>query len=49
MSEPKATHEHVAGGLEASLEFLKRTRGELRILRKARVWRDGWCVSEVNG
>ena len=31
--EPLAAHEHAAGGLEATLEFLKRTRGELRLLR----------------
>ena len=49
MSEPKAAHEHIAGGLESSLEFLKRTRGELRILRKAWVWRDRLCVFDVNG
>jgi hypothetical protein len=49
MNEPKATHEHAPGNLEASLEFLKRTRGELRILRKARVYRDRLCVIDVNG
>jgi hypothetical protein len=49
MSEPKATHEYAAGGLAEALEFLKRTRSELRSLRKARVWRDRLQVFDVNG
>ena len=49
MSEPKAIHEHAAGELPAALEFLKRTRWELRSLRKARVWRDRLQVFDVNG
>ncbi len=49
MSEPKATHDFAAGGLPAALEFLKRTRAELRTLRKARVWSDRLQVFDVNG
>lgn len=49
MSAPLATHDFAAGGLAAALEFLKRTRAELRDLRKARVWRDRVQVIDVNG
>jgi hypothetical protein len=49
MSEAKATHEYAAGGLAAALEFLKRTRSELRSLRKARVWRDRIQIFDING
>jgi hypothetical protein len=43
-----ATHEFVPGGIPAALEFLKRTRSELRTLRKARVWTDKLHVIDVN-
>ena len=33
MTTPLATHDYTPGGLEAALEFLKRTRTELRMLR----------------
>jgi hypothetical protein len=49
MSEPKATHEYAAGGRAAALEFLKRTRSELRSLRKAWLWRDRLQVFDING
>ena len=49
MAEPLATHDHTVGDLKAALEFLKRTRWELRSLRKARVWRDRLRVYDVNG
>jgi hypothetical protein len=49
MSEPKATHEYTAGGLAEALEFLKRTRSELRTLRRARLWRDRLQIFDVNG
>ncbi len=49
MSEPKATHDYDAGDLAAALEFLKRTRSELRTLRKAWVWKDRLQVFDVNG
>jgi hypothetical protein len=48
MTTPLATHDF-AGDLPAALEFLKRTRSELRQLRKARVWRDRLQVIDVNG
>ena len=49
MSDPLATHQHSADGLSASLEFLKRTRGELRILRKVHVYPDRFLIIDVNG
>jgi hypothetical protein len=48
MSAPLATHEYRPGGLDAALEFLKRTRSELRALRKVRVWTDKLQVFDVN-
>jgi hypothetical protein len=48
MSTPIATHDHVPGGLEAVLEFLKRARWELRQLRRVRVWKDRVQVFDVN-
>jgi hypothetical protein len=49
MSDPLATHDYTPGGLAAALEFLKRTRWELRSLRFARVWKDRLRVVDVNG
>ena len=49
MSSPLATHDYTPGGLEAALEFLKRTRWELRALRKVRVYRDRLQIFDVNG
>jgi len=37
------------GRVEEVLEFLKRTRSELRMLRKTRVYRDRVQVIDVNG
>lgn len=48
MSEPLAMHEYTPGGLDAALEFLKRTRSELRTLRKVRVWKDKLHIIDVN-
>ena len=48
MNTPKATHDYAPGGLEAALEFLKRTRGELRELHRVRVWKDRLQVIDVN-
>src|SRR4029077_20874003 len=42
------TFQHVPGNVEATLEFLKRTRSELRMLRKARVWKDKFHIIDVN-
>jgi hypothetical protein len=49
MSEPKATHDYTAGGLVPALEFLKRTRSELRSLRKVKLWCDRLQVFDING
>jgi len=49
MSNPLATHDYTPGDLDAALEFLKRTRWELRSLRKVRVWRDRVQIFDVNG
>jgi hypothetical protein len=46
MSTPRATHDYTA--LEPALEFLKRTRSELRMLRKVRVYKDRLQVIDVN-
>lgn len=49
-SDPlKATHEFQPGAVDAVLEFLKRTRSELRALRKVRVWTDRLHVLDING
>ena len=48
MSAPLASHDYTPRGLDAALEFLKRTRWELRSLRKARVWKDRFQVIDVN-
>ena len=49
MATPIATHAHMPGSLDASLEFLKRTRAELRSLRKVRVWPDHFQILDING
>jgi hypothetical protein len=48
MFEPLATHDFASGGLEAAQEFLKRTRAELRELRRVRLWKDRLQVIDVN-
>ena len=48
MTAPLAIHEYTLGGLPAALEFLKRTRSELRTLRKVRVWKDKLHIIDVN-
>jgi hypothetical protein len=44
----KATHDFQPGGVPAALEFLKRTRSELRMIRKVRVHADRLQVFDVN-
>jgi len=44
-----ATHNYQPGAVDAALEFLKRTRWELRMLRKVRVWSDRFQVLDING
>ena len=48
MTTPLATHDYTPGGLDAAREFLKRTRAELRELRKVRLWKDKLRVIDVN-
>jgi hypothetical protein len=48
MSAPKAIHTHVPGGGEATIVFLKRTRAELRNLRKVRIWKDKFHIIDIN-
>lgn len=51
MSEtaPRAVFVYQPDRQDAALEFLKRTRDELRTLRKVRVWTDRLQVFDVNG
>jgi len=46
---PLATFRYEHGELESLLEFLKRTRNELRTLRKVHVWPHQFRVFDVNG
>ncbi len=50
MSEPQplAAFDHTPGDVAAALEFLKRTRNELRSLRRALVWSDKFQVFDIN-
>ena len=48
MTTPQAIHDYTPGGLDAAREFLKRTRSELRMLRKVRLWRDKFQIIDVN-
>jgi hypothetical protein len=48
MSEPLAIHDYCPGHLEAAQEFVKRTRAELRMLRKVRIWTDKLHIIDVN-
>jgi hypothetical protein len=48
MTPPLATHDYVPGGLDAAREFIKRTRAELRSLRKVRIWKDKLHIIDVN-
>ena len=48
MFAPLATHDYTAGGLETAREFVKRTRAELRMLRKVRLWKDKFQIIDVN-
>lgn len=48
MSTPLATFEYTPGALDAAREFIKRTRSELRSLRKVRLWKDRFQIIDVN-
>jgi hypothetical protein len=43
-----ASHDFAPGGLTAALEFLKRTRFEMRALHRVRVWKDRLEVFDIN-
>ena len=47
-SEPIAVYEFDPDDVDAALKFLKRTRVELRILSKVRVWKDRVQILDVN-
>ncbi|MEK6249353.1 MAG: hypothetical protein N2C12_14315 [Planctomycetales bacterium] len=47
-SAPLAEMDFGAEGLEAALEFLKRTRSEMRQLCFVRIWSDRFAVYDVN-
>jgi hypothetical protein len=49
MSAPTATHDYRSDAPDAAIEFLKRTRSELRSLRFVRVWKDRLAIYDVNG
>ncbi|HTI50372.1 MAG TPA: hypothetical protein VL475_05455 [Planctomycetaceae bacterium] len=44
-----ARFQYEPGRLEEVLQFLKRTRSELRMLRKARVFRERVWIIDING
>lgn len=48
IATPLASHDYTAGGLDAALAFVKRTRAELRMLRKVRIWKDKLHIIDVN-
>ncbi|HEV3203978.1 MAG TPA: hypothetical protein VGY77_06335 [Gemmataceae bacterium] len=48
MTAPLARHDYVPGGVDAAIEFVKRTRSELRSLRKVRIWKDRVHIIDVN-
>ena len=49
MKDPLATHNFDDGGLEAALTFFRRTRFELRMLRKVRVSTEWVRLFDING
>ncbi len=49
MSTLLAAFEFTPGATPAALEFIKRSRWELRELRKVRVWSKHYQIMDVNG
>jgi hypothetical protein len=49
MTDPLASHEFADGGLEPAIEFFRRTRRELRMLRMVRISTDWVRLFDVNG
>lgn len=48
MSSPIATFDYIPGACDAALEFLKRTRWDLRSLRYVRVFTDRLQIFDIN-
>ena len=48
MSAPLAVHDYSPGALDAATAFVKRTRAELRNLRRVRIWKDKLHIIDVN-
>jgi hypothetical protein len=48
MTTARATFEYTPGSILGALEFVKRTRAELRALRTVRVWKDRVHILDVN-
>ena len=44
----RATFDYAPGEVGAALEFVKRTRAELRSLRSVRIWKDRVHILDVN-
>ena len=49
MTEPLASHDFTDGGLDAALAFFRRTRAELRMLRRVRISTDWVRLFDING
>ena len=49
MQTPLATFQFKPGAINEALEFLKRTRSELRMLRKVRIWKNRFQIVDING
>ena len=49
MTEPLASHDFADGGLEAALAFFRRTRAELRMLRRVRISTEWVQLFDING
>ena len=47
-SQPIARCDYQPGQIDSVLEFLKRMRSELRMLRKVRVWKDRLQILDIN-
>ena len=48
MAASRATFEYSPGADQGALEFVKRTRSELRSLRTVRLWKDRVQIVDVN-
>jgi hypothetical protein len=48
MTTARATFEYTPGVIPPALDFVKRTRSELRSLRTVRIWKDHVHIIDVN-